>query len=164
MYILNNLKDLFFCVWVFGLHACVMYVCIPCACLVSVEVRRRNQGHRWLGTTMWVLGVKPRSSLRAASALNREAISSVLLNSFFSELNFFSYSILWWYLSSIPNPSGFSPWIFSLPYEMPACRALVENCFHWVKLDILKFEYLIFYGFSYWQEKCLVKRVVVGAS
>lgn len=37
---------------------------------------------------------------------------------------------------------------------MPACRALVENCFHWVKLDIMKFEYLIFYGFSYWQEKC----------
>lgn len=48
-----------------------MYVYAPCVCLLTSDVRR---GHRFPGTGVtdgwWVLGIKPGSSFRTASALN----------------------------------------------------------------------------------------------
>lgn len=40
-------------------------ICAPHSYLVSLE----NLSYRWLGTTMWFLGTKPMSSVRAASVL-----------------------------------------------------------------------------------------------
>lgn len=40
-------------------------ICAPYSYLVSLE----NLSYRWLGTTMWFLGTKPMSSVRAASVL-----------------------------------------------------------------------------------------------
>ena len=52
-----------------------MYVCVPCSCLVPVEVRRGSQisgswRYEWLWTTQWVLGIKPRSSGRKSNHLS----------------------------------------------------------------------------------------------
>lgn len=56
------------------------YVCAPCTCLLPGEVRRRHQIlqnwiYRWLWGVVWVLGLEPASSTRAASPLNCRASS-----------------------------------------------------------------------------------------
>ena len=53
-----------------------MCVCVLCACLESVEVRRGHQilwnsSYRWLLVPEWGLGTEPDPSVRAASAPNR---------------------------------------------------------------------------------------------
>lgn len=50
---LINFLNLYVC------FAC-MYICLPCACLVPMESRRRGQNwsSKWLLVTMWVLGIE----------------------------------------------------------------------------------------------------------
>jgi hypothetical protein len=52
------------CVW----FLCCMYTCMP-------EEGTRSR-YRWLWATTWLLGIEPRTSERAVSALNRWATSS----------------------------------------------------------------------------------------
>lgn len=60
--------------WLFCLH---VYSCTMCMhCLPLPEEGIKSPGTRWLWATIWVLGIKPRSSARAASALNHWASSS----------------------------------------------------------------------------------------
>lgn len=72
--------------------ACI-YACVPCACLVPLEIRRGCQipwywssGKSW--ATMWVLESEPGSSTRADHTLNRWAISPTLKLSFSKWLAF----------------------------------------------------------------------------
>ena len=62
-----------------------MYVCALHACLVLAGARRRHWtpwswSHRRLGATMWVMGIKVRTSERAVSALNHRAVSPAPLS------------------------------------------------------------------------------------
>lgn len=73
-----TLKDLNFilCIWAFA----YMYICAPHMCLVLSEDRRRHWIHWSYSPRCWwesacVLGTKPGSSTRVASALNRWSIS-----------------------------------------------------------------------------------------
>jgi hypothetical protein len=62
--------QLFLCVWIFCLH---VYKCM-CTCLVPTEdILNWSYGRLW--AVMWLLGTEPRSSARAASALNLWIIS-----------------------------------------------------------------------------------------
>lgn len=59
------------------------YICVSHACHILAEARRRCQipwdcSYRQLLATIWVLGIEPRFSGRATSALNCRAISLVL--------------------------------------------------------------------------------------
>lgn len=70
--------------WFFFILVCT---CPLFACLVTTEVRRGHQipgnwSCGWLRTTMWVLGIQPRASARAASAPNPQAISSACVSTF----------------------------------------------------------------------------------
>lgn len=73
--ILSKTSTKFLCIWVF---AC-MYICVTCMCLVPTEAGRgwwilELTDGCWDAT--WVLELKPRSSVRAASALTAERLSS----------------------------------------------------------------------------------------
>lgn len=71
-----------------------MYVCIPHACLVLAEARRRywislDWSYRQMWVALWILGVKSGSSGRTAHVLNCWVISSahiILLSSFKAEV------------------------------------------------------------------------------
>lgn len=72
-------KDLFPYFYVHG-HFSYMYVCVPCMYLMPVKTRKGCQipwhlSYRWLGTTMWGVGIEPRPTTRAARALNWWTIS-----------------------------------------------------------------------------------------
>lgn len=68
---------------VYGYFAC-MYICAPCVFLGLAEIRREHQmlwnwSCRWVWAAMWVLGIEPRSTGRAASALKHWATSPALM-------------------------------------------------------------------------------------
>jgi hypothetical protein len=68
------------CVWVFA----VVYICLPRVGLMSYKSRRGHQiawnwNYRWLWVTLWVLGMKLRSSRTTVSSLNCWAVSPALL-------------------------------------------------------------------------------------
>ena len=82
--------NLYLLFYVYECFPCV-YVCVPCTCLVSMEVGRKCQmpwdwsyrqcqvpydwSYRQLGATVWLLRIKPGPSARAACGLNCWVIS-----------------------------------------------------------------------------------------
>jgi hypothetical protein len=74
-WIIGVFKLIYLC-YVYECLAC-MYICILWIFLVPEAARKGlwNWTSRWLWATVWVLGTKPGSSGRAASALNFWAIS-----------------------------------------------------------------------------------------
>lgn len=65
---------------VYGCLPAHVYFSVPLACLLPAETRRGhcvpwNWNHRWLWVAMWALGIKPVSSRRATSPLNRQVVS-----------------------------------------------------------------------------------------
>lgn len=75
--LLKLLLFLQLCVCLFCRH---VHVLCSCLCLVLMKNRRMhwipwNCGYRWLWTTTWLLGIKPRSSGRAANALRYRVAS-----------------------------------------------------------------------------------------
>lgn len=81
LFISIHTKSPLFNMWVF----CLDVICVLCVWLITTGIRRghripSNWSYRWLWTTMLVLlGVKPRPSARARSALNHWAVSAALL-------------------------------------------------------------------------------------
>lgn len=71
-------KSLFlFLSYVWGCFACT-YACVPCSCLLSLEVRTVCQitwdwNYRWLKATMWALGIEPCSYARETITLKYRA-------------------------------------------------------------------------------------------
>lgn len=65
---------LFFKYFYYFMSVCLHVLCVPCVYLVLMEVKRgswihQDWGYRQLCTSMWVLGMKPRSSSRAVRLL-----------------------------------------------------------------------------------------------
>ena len=72
---------LFLRIWVFCLHICMHTVCV-CVCLVLTEARKGyqiswNWSYRQVWAAIWVLGIEPKSSRKAGSALNIWDLSPV---------------------------------------------------------------------------------------
>jgi hypothetical protein len=70
---------LFLRIWVFCLHICMHTVCV---CLVLTEARQGyqiscNWSYRQVWAAMWLLGIEPKSSRKAGSALNIWDLSPV---------------------------------------------------------------------------------------
>ena len=123
---------------VFCLHASVCTTCIPAAMETIRGCRRHlilcDWHHRRLGAAMWVLGIKPGSSGRAACALNT-AISPAPKYSHVptlpSPLSFLSYLSLPQarVASNLPQSSFLALWC--------GRRTRITNLFHHIWLFLL---------------------------
>ena len=111
-----------------------MYVCVPLTCWVSIETRKDHfvpRNYRLL-KGMWLLGIEPWLSGRAASALNCWTISpaplclpplpfSFSFSSFYLLLLiFFTFPLLFLLVLPPPTPYSFSYFFFLLPSPLPS--------------------------------------------
>ena len=71
--LLHFLYYWFLCIWVFWLH--VHCMCPWCPWRLKEGVRFPGHSYRWFWATMWVLGIKPRTTVRTAKALNYKTTS-----------------------------------------------------------------------------------------
>lgn len=134
--------------WVFVLHLCL------CTALWSTNRNQRGQwiprylNHRWLWASMWLIGIHPSFSARAASALNPWEISPV-------PLFLYNGSVLLTYLMiSYSFPDTSSKNLFS------KCRTSTwfTHCTKWP----LKFKHLLdIYGLIKWKKTTisLIKKI-----
>jgi len=94
------LTILFFFLKIYFMYECsiCMYTCVP-------EEGIRSH-YRWLWATMWLLGIELRTSVRAASSLNRWAISPAPS----PNLLFFSdFYLYWFFYGSLENVLPLTP-------------------------------------------------------
>ncbi|EDL00302.1 mCG144891, partial [Mus musculus] len=81
-------------------HSACMYPCAPHACLLSEEIRRSIWSSRTGIMDASELATEPRSSSKATSGLNHQAISPALLQ-LLDKL--FSFVLYWVSLSFLTN-------------------------------------------------------------
>ena len=99
-----------------------MYVCVPQACLVPKEARRRHQilrncGYRWLCTTAWLMGMEPGSSQGQQMLLTTDPpLQSLLLclDREFMQPRLASHWICSWEWSWTPGSPVSTSWVLGL--------------------------------------------------
>jgi hypothetical protein len=108
-----------------------LYVCVQCACLIPMELRRTcwihwNQSYRWLWATM-LPETEPGSSGRAASALNHWPASLVPCPFFFKWPSSFHH-LAW------PLSSSCVPWPHRAPLRfLVPCRDWCSEAWSWLE-------------------------------